>query len=141
VCHASLPSSYRSRRGHIHLPWVLPLVGCRSKTPTAKAKDTRGKTTADPSSANFVQRGNPKFNNNPNKRKKPSQNPPKAKESDGPNKKKRKSGVLAILVAVRITLLRSARIVNTARLQRQQTWLLARMEEQRGMVILYLHFF
>jgi hypothetical protein len=30
----SLPSSYRSRRGHIHLPRVLPLVGCRSKTPT-----------------------------------------------------------------------------------------------------------
>jgi hypothetical protein len=35
VCHVSLPSSYRSRRGHIHLPRVLPLVGCRSKTPTA----------------------------------------------------------------------------------------------------------
>jgi hypothetical protein len=34
VCHVSLPSSYRSRRGHIHLPRVLPLVGCRSKTPT-----------------------------------------------------------------------------------------------------------
>jgi hypothetical protein len=30
----SLPSSYRSRRGHIHLPRVLPLVGCRFKTPT-----------------------------------------------------------------------------------------------------------
>jgi hypothetical protein len=26
--------SYRSRRGHIHLPRVLPLVGCQSKTPT-----------------------------------------------------------------------------------------------------------
>jgi hypothetical protein len=37
VCHVSLPSSYRSRRGHIHLPQVLPLVGCRSKTPTAGA--------------------------------------------------------------------------------------------------------
>jgi hypothetical protein len=35
VCHVSLPSSYRSRRGHIHLPRVLPLVGCRSKTLTA----------------------------------------------------------------------------------------------------------
>jgi hypothetical protein len=34
VCHMSLPSSYRSRRGHIHLLRVLPLVGCRSKTPT-----------------------------------------------------------------------------------------------------------
>jgi hypothetical protein len=34
VCHVSLPSSYRSRRGHIHLLQVLPLVGCRSKTPT-----------------------------------------------------------------------------------------------------------
>jgi hypothetical protein len=34
MCHVSLPSSYRSRRGHIHLPRVLPLVGCRSKTPT-----------------------------------------------------------------------------------------------------------
>jgi hypothetical protein len=34
VCHVSLPSSYRSRRGHIHLPRVLPLVGCWSKTPT-----------------------------------------------------------------------------------------------------------
>jgi hypothetical protein len=30
----------------------------------ARAKDTLGKTTASPSSANFVQRGNPKFNNN-----------------------------------------------------------------------------
>jgi hypothetical protein len=33
----SLPSSYRSRRGHIHLLRVLPLVGCRSKTPTVAA--------------------------------------------------------------------------------------------------------
>jgi hypothetical protein len=32
----SLPSSYRSRRGHIHLPRVLPLVGCLSKTPTGE---------------------------------------------------------------------------------------------------------
>jgi hypothetical protein len=37
VCHVSLPSSYRSRRGHIHLLRVLPLVGCRSKTPTKPA--------------------------------------------------------------------------------------------------------
>jgi hypothetical protein len=56
----------------------------------AREKDTRGKTTTGPSSVNFVQRGNPKFNNNQNKRKKPSQNPPKAKEADGPNIKKRK---------------------------------------------------
>jgi hypothetical protein len=35
----SLPSSYRSRRGHIHLLRVLPLVGCRSKTPTPGAED------------------------------------------------------------------------------------------------------
>jgi hypothetical protein len=34
VCYMSLPSSHRSRRGHIHLPRVLPLVGCRFKTPT-----------------------------------------------------------------------------------------------------------
>jgi hypothetical protein len=87
----------------------------------ARAKDTRGKPIASSSSANFVQRGNPKFQNNQNKRKKPSQNPPKAKEADGPNKKKRKSGVLAILVAVQITLLQSARIVKIARLQRQRT--------------------
>jgi hypothetical protein len=33
----SLPSSYRSRQGHIHLPRVLPMVGCRSETPTASA--------------------------------------------------------------------------------------------------------
>jgi hypothetical protein len=57
-----------------------------------RAKDTHGKTIVGPSSANFVQRGNPKFQNNQNKRKKPSQNPPKAKEADGPNKKKRKPG-------------------------------------------------
>jgi hypothetical protein len=38
----SLPSSYRSRRGHIHLLRVLPLVGCQSKTPTkTKAKERR----------------------------------------------------------------------------------------------------
>jgi hypothetical protein len=37
----SLPSSYRSRRGHIHLPRVLPLVGCRSKTPTVRQCGTR----------------------------------------------------------------------------------------------------
>jgi hypothetical protein len=43
VCHVSLPSSYRSRRGHIHLLRVLPLVGCRSKTPTATPRD--GSTT------------------------------------------------------------------------------------------------
>jgi hypothetical protein len=88
-----------------------------------------------------VQRGNPKFQNNQNKRKNPSQNPPKAKEADGPNKKKKKSGVLAILVAVRITLLQSARIVKIASLQVQQTWLFASMEEHQGMVISYLHFF
>jgi hypothetical protein len=35
----SLPSSYRSRRGHVHLPRVLPLVGCRSKTPTSAGTD------------------------------------------------------------------------------------------------------
>jgi hypothetical protein len=51
--------------------------------------------------------------------KKPSQNPPKAKEVDMPNKKKRKRGVLAILVAVRITLLQSARIIKITKLQRQ----------------------
>jgi hypothetical protein len=51
----------------------------------ARAKDTREKAIAVSSSANFVQRGNPKFHNNQNKRKKPSQNPPKAKEADGPN--------------------------------------------------------
>jgi hypothetical protein len=107
----------------------------------ARAKDTRGKKIAGPSSANFVQRGNPKFHNNQNKRKKPSQNPPKSKEADGPNKKKRKPGVLAILVAVQITLLRSARIIKIARLRRQRTWLLPRVEEQRGMVISYLQFF
>jgi hypothetical protein len=57
-----------------------------------RAKDTRGKAIADPSSANFVQRGDPKFQTNQNKRKKPSQKPPKAKEADGPNKKKGKPG-------------------------------------------------
>jgi hypothetical protein len=35
----SLPSSYRSRRGHIHLLRVLPLVGCRSKTPTPPVRE------------------------------------------------------------------------------------------------------
>jgi hypothetical protein len=39
VCHVSLPSSYRSRRGHIHLLRVLPLVGCRSKTLTEQPID------------------------------------------------------------------------------------------------------
>jgi hypothetical protein len=39
-----------------------------------------------------VQKGNPKFQNDQNKRKKSSQNPPKAKEADGPNRKKRKLG-------------------------------------------------
>jgi hypothetical protein len=58
----------------------------------ARAKNTRGKTIAAPSSANFVQRGNPKFQNNQNKRKKPSENPPKVKEADRPSKKKRKQG-------------------------------------------------
>jgi hypothetical protein len=37
VCHVSLPLSYRSRQGDIHLSRVLPLEGCRSKTPTAGA--------------------------------------------------------------------------------------------------------
>jgi hypothetical protein len=49
----------------------------------ARAKDTRGKVIADSSSAKFVQRGNPKFQNNQNKRKKLSQNPPKAKVPTG----------------------------------------------------------
>jgi hypothetical protein len=33
----SLPLSYRSRRGHIHLPRVPPEVGCWYKTPTPAA--------------------------------------------------------------------------------------------------------
>jgi hypothetical protein len=107
----------------------------------ARAKDTRGKTTAGPSSANFVQRGNNKFNNNQNKRKKPSQNHPRLRKPTGLIRRRESRGVLAILVAVRITLLRSARIVKIARLQRQRTWLLVRVEEQRGMVILDLQFF
>jgi hypothetical protein len=41
----SLPSSYRSRRGHIHLLRVLPLVGCRSKTPTIMHKTERSMGT------------------------------------------------------------------------------------------------
>jgi hypothetical protein len=41
VCHVSLPSSYQSQRGHIHLPQVLPLVGCWSKTPTARESSGR----------------------------------------------------------------------------------------------------
>jgi hypothetical protein len=57
-----------------------------------RAKDTREKAIAGSSSANFVQRGNLKFHNNQNKRKKPSQNPPKAKEADGPNKKRKPGG-------------------------------------------------
>jgi hypothetical protein len=36
----SLPSNYQSRRGHIHLPRVLPLVGCRSKTLTITPKES-----------------------------------------------------------------------------------------------------
>jgi hypothetical protein len=107
----------------------------------AREKDTRVKAIASSSSANFVQRGNPNFKNNQNKRKNPSQNAPKATEANGSNKKKRKLRVLAILVAVRITLLQTAWIVKIARLQRQRTWLLARVEEQWGMVISYLQFF
>jgi hypothetical protein len=38
VCHVSLLSSYRSWRGHIHLPRILPLVGCRSKPPTSGSR-------------------------------------------------------------------------------------------------------
>jgi hypothetical protein len=52
-----------------------------------RAKDTRGKVVADPLSANFVQRGNPKPQN---KRKKPQQNPPKSNQADRPKKKKKK---------------------------------------------------
>jgi hypothetical protein len=83
----------------------------------ARAKDTRGKVIASSSSATFVHRGNPKFQNNQNKRRKPSKNPPKAKQADKPDKKKRKpgGGVLAIHVAVRITLLQSARIAKITR--------------------------
>jgi hypothetical protein len=58
----------------------------------ARAKDTRGKVIASSSSATFVHRGNPKFQNNQNKRRKPSKNPPKAKQADKPDKKKRKPG-------------------------------------------------
>jgi hypothetical protein len=84
----------------------------------ARAKDTHGKTIAGSSSANFVQRGNPKFQNNQNKRKKPTQNPPKAKEADVPNKKKRKPWGACYTCGSPNTLLQSARIVKIARLQR-----------------------
>jgi hypothetical protein len=42
----SRPSSYRSRRGHIHLLRVLPLVGCRSKTPTSTSHSSAKKDLA-----------------------------------------------------------------------------------------------
>jgi hypothetical protein len=131
-------TSLKHKRKEFTFDDLIATLDVEEKT---RGKDTRGKIIADPSSANFVKRGNPKFQNNKNKRKKPSQNLPKAKEADGPNKKKRKPEVLAILVAVRITLLQSARIIKIARLQRQQTWLLVRVEEQRGMVISYLQLF
>jgi hypothetical protein len=66
---------------------------------------------------------------------------PRLRKPIGLIRRRESWGVLVILVAVRITLLRSARIVKIARLQRQRTWLLARVEEQRGMVISYLQFF
>jgi hypothetical protein len=48
----SLPSSYRSQRSHIHLLRVLPLVGCRSKTPTrpssALLSDAGGPRAGEP---------------------------------------------------------------------------------------------
>jgi hypothetical protein len=47
----SLPSSYRSRRGHIHLLRVLPLVGCRSKTPTLSLPPLQFPATDIPSSS------------------------------------------------------------------------------------------
>jgi hypothetical protein len=50
VCHLSLPSSCRSQRGHIHLLWVLPLVGCWSKTPTVAATWQQGPHVSPPSS-------------------------------------------------------------------------------------------
>jgi hypothetical protein len=85
-----------------------------------RAKDTRGKAIASSSSANFVQRGNPNFQNNQNKRKKPSQNPPKAKQAEGHDKKRKCArGVLTTHVAVQITLLQSARIAKIARPPRQ----------------------
>jgi hypothetical protein len=85
----------------------------------ARAKDTRGKAIAGSSSANFVQRANPKFQSNQNKRKKPSQNPPKSKQADEPDKKKRKPGVIATHVAIQITLLQSARTARITRPPRQ----------------------
>jgi hypothetical protein len=107
----------------------------------ARAKDTREKAIAGSSSANFVQRGNPKFHNNQNKRKKPSQTRPRLRKPTGLIRRRESLGVLVILAVVRITLLQSARIVKIARPQRPRTWLLARVEQHRGMVISYLQFF
>jgi hypothetical protein len=42
----SLHSSYQSRRGHIHLSRVLPLVGCQSKTPTEAMSPMPPSTTS-----------------------------------------------------------------------------------------------
>jgi hypothetical protein len=62
-----------------------------------RAKDTHGKTIAVPSSANFVQRGNPKFHNNQNKRKKPSQNPPRLRKPAGLIRRRESRGCLLYL--------------------------------------------
>jgi hypothetical protein len=66
---------------------------------------------------------------------------PRLRKLTGLIRRRESRGVLAILVAVWITLLRSAQIIKIARLQRKRTWLFARVEEQRGMVIFYLQFF
>jgi hypothetical protein len=59
VCHVSRPSSYRSRRGHIHLLRVLPLVGCRSKTPTAAGRHVRPPTSPTTRAAAMLEKVHP----------------------------------------------------------------------------------
>jgi hypothetical protein len=93
----------------------------------ARTKDTCGKGVWGPSSANFVQRGNPKSNLKPqNKKKKPPQTHPRLRKLTSQPRRRRKAP--AMCVGVRTTLLHSVRTIKTAR--SLPTWLLVRLEEQ-----------
>jgi hypothetical protein len=104
---------------------------------TERAKDTHGNRVLEPSSTNFVQRGYPKSNPKPqNKMKKPKKTHQWPRKPTWRPTTRRK--VPARCAGVRTTLLQClvAKIARSL-----PTWLLVRLEEQRGMVTIYLQFF
>jgi hypothetical protein len=131
-------TSLKHKRKEFTFDDLIATLDVEEKT---RAKDTRAKTIAGPQAQTLCRGAIPSSRIIRTRGRSFHKTCRRLRKTTGLIRRRESRGLLAILVAVRITLLQSARIVKIARPQRQRTWLLARVEEQRGMVISYLQLF